>query len=149
MQCLQFQVLLVPRHWWHYVESIDPITISINSWIELVFFFLCHGDVALPCLHGHLSLACQVQHYWVFCIQRLEREVPLCIHLFLKSYPRFQIWSPSSAEITCRFTSVRQTIKHKLNFSCPISYRLTSFVLNRGQQNSNFTSRTCLHAKLN
>ncbi|XP_035187811.1 HSPB1-associated protein 1 [Oxyura jamaicensis] len=29
------QVLLVPRHWWHYVESIDPITISINSWIEL------------------------------------------------------------------------------------------------------------------
>ncbi|XP_065527518.1 HSPB1-associated protein 1 isoform X3 [Lathamus discolor] len=30
-----FQVLLVPRHWWHYVESIDPITISINSWIEL------------------------------------------------------------------------------------------------------------------
>ncbi|NWI62012.1 HBAP1 protein, partial [Todus mexicanus] len=30
-----FQVLLVPRHWWHYVESIDPITVSINSWIEL------------------------------------------------------------------------------------------------------------------
>ncbi|XP_061226084.1 HSPB1-associated protein 1 isoform X1 [Neopsephotus bourkii] len=29
------QVLFVPRHWWHYVESIDPITISINSWIEL------------------------------------------------------------------------------------------------------------------
>ncbi|NXX11978.1 HBAP1 protein, partial [Podargus strigoides] len=29
------QVLLVPRHWWHYVESIDPITVSINSWIEL------------------------------------------------------------------------------------------------------------------
>uniref|UniRef100_A0A8D0F7N5 HSPB1 associated protein 1 n=1 Tax=Strix occidentalis caurina TaxID=311401 RepID=A0A8D0F7N5_STROC len=28
-------VLLVPRHWWHYVESIDPITVSINSWIEL------------------------------------------------------------------------------------------------------------------
>ncbi|XP_053259768.1 HSPB1-associated protein 1 isoform X3 [Podarcis raffonei] len=30
-----FQVLFVPRHWWHYVESIDPITVSINSWIEL------------------------------------------------------------------------------------------------------------------
>uniref|UniRef100_A0A8C6WE03 HSPB1-associated protein 1 n=1 Tax=Nannospalax galili TaxID=1026970 RepID=A0A8C6WE03_NANGA len=29
------QVLFVPRHWWHYVESIDPVTISINSWIEL------------------------------------------------------------------------------------------------------------------
>lgn len=35
-----FQVLFVPRHWWHYVESIDPVTVSINSWIELVFFFL-------------------------------------------------------------------------------------------------------------
>ncbi|KAI1237311.1 hypothetical protein IHE44_0014576 [Lamprotornis superbus] len=30
------QVLLVPRHWWHYVESIDPVTVSINSWIELI-----------------------------------------------------------------------------------------------------------------
>ncbi|XP_034417459.1 HSPB1-associated protein 1 homolog [Cyclopterus lumpus] len=29
------QVLYVPRHWWHYVESLDPITVSINSWIEL------------------------------------------------------------------------------------------------------------------
>ncbi|NWU98729.1 HBAP1 protein, partial [Upupa epops] len=29
------QVLLLPRHWWHYVESIDPLTVSINSWIEL------------------------------------------------------------------------------------------------------------------
>nr|XP_014348744.1 PREDICTED: HSPB1-associated protein 1 [Latimeria chalumnae] len=29
------QVLFVPRHWWHYVESLDPITVSINSWIEL------------------------------------------------------------------------------------------------------------------
>ncbi|KAM5281103.1 HSPB1-associated protein 1 [Ctenodactylus gundi] len=28
------QVLFVPRHWWHYVESIDPVTVSINSWIE-------------------------------------------------------------------------------------------------------------------
>lgn len=34
-----FQVLFVPRHWWHYVESIDPVTVSINSWIELVLFF--------------------------------------------------------------------------------------------------------------
>ncbi|XP_035310420.1 HSPB1-associated protein 1 isoform X2 [Cricetulus griseus] len=30
------QVLFVPRHWWHYVESIDPVTVSINSWIELL-----------------------------------------------------------------------------------------------------------------
>ncbi|KAM4888938.1 HSPB1-associated protein 1 isoform 6-T6 [Thomomys bottae] len=30
-----FQVLFVPRHWWHYVESIDPVSVSINSWIEL------------------------------------------------------------------------------------------------------------------
>ncbi|KAL1788247.1 HSPB1-associated protein 1 [Sigmodon hispidus] len=29
------QVLFVPRHWWHYVESIDPVTVSINSWIEM------------------------------------------------------------------------------------------------------------------
>ncbi|XP_049734092.1 HSPB1-associated protein 1 [Elephas maximus indicus] len=29
------QVLFVPRHWWHYVESVDPVTVSINSWIEL------------------------------------------------------------------------------------------------------------------
>uniref|UniRef100_A0A3Q2PLN2 Hspb associated protein 1 n=1 Tax=Fundulus heteroclitus TaxID=8078 RepID=A0A3Q2PLN2_FUNHE len=29
------QVLYVPRHWWHYVESIDAITVSVNSWIEL------------------------------------------------------------------------------------------------------------------
>ncbi|XP_070832397.1 HSPB1-associated protein 1 homolog [Chaetodon trifascialis] len=29
------QVLYVPRHWWHYVESADPITVSVNSWIEL------------------------------------------------------------------------------------------------------------------
>ncbi|XP_041940615.1 HSPB1-associated protein 1 homolog isoform X1 [Alosa sapidissima] len=29
------QVLLVPRHWWHYVESVDSVTVSINSWIEL------------------------------------------------------------------------------------------------------------------
>ncbi|KAJ1190138.1 hypothetical protein NDU88_006877 [Pleurodeles waltl] len=28
-------VLFVPRHWWHYVESIDPLTVSVNSWIEL------------------------------------------------------------------------------------------------------------------
>uniref|UniRef100_UPI0037E974E5 HSPB1-associated protein 1 homolog n=1 Tax=Semicossyphus pulcher TaxID=241346 RepID=UPI0037E974E5 len=29
------QVLYVPRHWWHYVESVDPITVSVNSWMEL------------------------------------------------------------------------------------------------------------------
>ncbi|KAI9534442.1 hypothetical protein NQZ68_012675, partial [Dissostichus eleginoides] len=29
------QVLYVPRHWWHYVESLDPITVSVNSWIEM------------------------------------------------------------------------------------------------------------------
>ncbi|XP_054642356.1 HSPB1-associated protein 1 homolog [Dunckerocampus dactyliophorus] len=29
------QVLYVPRHWWHYVESVDAITVSVNSWIEL------------------------------------------------------------------------------------------------------------------
>lgn len=95
------------------------------------------------------SLACQVQPYWVCCIQRLVREEPLGIQFFLKILPRFQIWSANSAEITCKFTSIRQTIKHKLNFSCPVSYGLASFVLNRGWQNSSFTSSTCLHAKLN
>ncbi|XP_072326059.1 HSPB1-associated protein 1 homolog isoform X2 [Scyliorhinus torazame] len=29
------EVLFVPRHWWHYVESLDPVTVSVNSWIEL------------------------------------------------------------------------------------------------------------------
>ncbi|XP_024142132.1 HSPB1-associated protein 1 homolog [Oryzias melastigma] len=29
------QVLYVPRHWWHYVESVDPVTVSVNTWIEL------------------------------------------------------------------------------------------------------------------
>ncbi|KAM3862256.1 HSPB1-associated protein 1 homolog [Diretmus argenteus] len=29
------QVLYVPRHWWHYVESVDPVTVSVNSWIDL------------------------------------------------------------------------------------------------------------------
>ncbi|CAL9689757.1 unnamed protein product [Knipowitschia caucasica] len=29
------QVLFVPRHWWHYVESLSPVTVSVNSWIEL------------------------------------------------------------------------------------------------------------------
>ncbi|XP_020786899.2 LOW QUALITY PROTEIN: HSPB1-associated protein 1 homolog [Boleophthalmus pectinirostris] len=29
------QVLFVPRHWWHYVESVDPVTVSVNTWIEL------------------------------------------------------------------------------------------------------------------
>lgn len=29
-------MLYVPRHWWHYVESLDPITVSVNSWIDLV-----------------------------------------------------------------------------------------------------------------
>ncbi|XP_037542711.1 HSPB1-associated protein 1 homolog [Nematolebias whitei] len=29
------QVLFVPRHWWHYVESVDPLTVSVNTWIEL------------------------------------------------------------------------------------------------------------------
>ncbi|NP_001003777.1 HSPB1-associated protein 1 homolog [Danio rerio] len=29
------QVLFVPRHWWHYVESVDPVTVSVNSWIEM------------------------------------------------------------------------------------------------------------------
>ncbi|XP_030199567.1 HSPB1-associated protein 1 homolog isoform X2 [Gadus morhua] len=29
------QVLYVPRHWWHYVESLDTVTVSVNTWIEL------------------------------------------------------------------------------------------------------------------
>ncbi|KAJ3592269.1 hypothetical protein NHX12_007397 [Muraenolepis orangiensis] len=29
------QVLYVPRHWWHYVESLDPVTVSVNTWVEL------------------------------------------------------------------------------------------------------------------
>lgn len=33
---LSAQVLYVPRHWWHYVESVDPITVSVNSWVDMV-----------------------------------------------------------------------------------------------------------------
>lgn len=44
--CFLPQVLYVPRHWWHYVESVDPVTVSVNSWIELV---------GLPPLHSRLS----------------------------------------------------------------------------------------------
>uniref|UniRef100_A0A8C5QM78 HSPB1 associated protein 1 n=1 Tax=Leptobrachium leishanense TaxID=445787 RepID=A0A8C5QM78_9ANUR len=29
------QVLFVPSRWWHYVESVDDITVSVNTWIEL------------------------------------------------------------------------------------------------------------------
>ncbi|XP_007227984.3 HSPB1-associated protein 1 homolog isoform X3 [Astyanax mexicanus] len=29
------QVLFVPRHWWHYVESVDPVTVSVNSWMDM------------------------------------------------------------------------------------------------------------------
>ncbi|XP_071418983.1 HSPB1-associated protein 1 isoform X1 [Pithys albifrons albifrons] len=41
------EVLLVPRHWWHYVESIDPITVSINSWIELFCRSAFRGNMFL------------------------------------------------------------------------------------------------------
>lgn len=27
-------VLFVPKHWWHFVSSLDLLTISINSWLE-------------------------------------------------------------------------------------------------------------------
>ncbi|CAF3339253.1 unnamed protein product [Rotaria socialis] len=27
-------VLFVPKHWWHFVSSLDTITISVNSWLE-------------------------------------------------------------------------------------------------------------------
>ncbi|KAM3917224.1 HSPB1-associated protein 1 [Leptodactylus fuscus] len=29
------QVLVVPQRWWHYVESVDDVTVSVNSWLEL------------------------------------------------------------------------------------------------------------------
>lgn len=51
MTTFLFQVLFVPQHWWHYVESIDPITISINSWIELVLSFLSHCYAGLQFKH--------------------------------------------------------------------------------------------------
>jgi len=28
-------VLYVPHNWWHFVESVSEVTISLNSWIEL------------------------------------------------------------------------------------------------------------------
>ncbi|XP_075685160.1 HSPB1-associated protein 1 isoform X4 [Rhinoderma darwinii] len=32
------QVLVVPRRWWHYVESVDDVTVSVNSWLELIMY---------------------------------------------------------------------------------------------------------------
>ena len=30
-------LLYVPRHWWHYVESVgEEPTVSINTWVEIV-----------------------------------------------------------------------------------------------------------------
>lgn len=49
------QVLYVPRHWWHYVESVDPVTVSVNSWIELVS--LPHCTPALVPSRSHSQLA--------------------------------------------------------------------------------------------
>ena len=34
------EVLFVPKHWWHYVESISD-SISVNTWIDLVSIKLC------------------------------------------------------------------------------------------------------------
>lgn len=42
------QVLYVPRHWWHYVESVDPITVSVNSWIDLVRTQILHENDEKP-----------------------------------------------------------------------------------------------------
>ncbi|XP_043360873.1 HSPB1-associated protein 1 isoform X3 [Dermochelys coriacea] len=53
------QVLFVPRHWWHYVESIDPITVSINSWIELVK--ATSHEINLQYLNGALSAYLEYQ----------------------------------------------------------------------------------------
>jgi len=32
------EVLVVPKHWWHYVENLEP-SVSINTWVELVSNF--------------------------------------------------------------------------------------------------------------
>ncbi|XP_037768443.1 HSPB1-associated protein 1 isoform X3 [Chelonia mydas] len=53
------QVLFVPRHWWHYVESIDPITVSINSWIELVE--ATSHEINLQYLNGAMSAYLEYQ----------------------------------------------------------------------------------------
>ena len=41
--------LFVPRHWWHYVECLEP-AVSVNTWIDLVYTYmyvlfttLCHA----------------------------------------------------------------------------------------------------------
>ena len=44
------QVLYVPRHWWHYVESLDAVTVSVNTWIELVRELT---PTSLPTQHTH------------------------------------------------------------------------------------------------
>ena len=32
------EVLYVPRHWWHFVECLEPC-ISVNTWVEMVRAF--------------------------------------------------------------------------------------------------------------
>ncbi|XP_030435724.1 HSPB1-associated protein 1 isoform X4 [Gopherus evgoodei] len=53
------QVLFVPRHWWHYVESVDPITVSINSWIELAE--ATSHEINLQYLNGAISAYLEYQ----------------------------------------------------------------------------------------
>lgn len=66
-------LLYVPRHWWHYVESIeeDP-TVSINTWVELVGLFkLSVYALTYPCprlipsftQHSIIGMDKAV-HYW-------------------------------------------------------------------------------------
>lgn len=72
------------------MESIDPITVSINSWIELVFSFLCHGDVAFLSLHELVPCLPASSLLGLLCSEVGEGRA-LMETVFLKNFPGFQI----------------------------------------------------------
>ena len=45
------EVLYVPKHWWHLVESLDT-SISVNTWVEMVRVAYVVLNVRLPAAYA-------------------------------------------------------------------------------------------------
>lgn len=60
-------VLVVPRHWWHYVENLTT-AISINMWIPLVSYVRARCLLTvLTAVHSRLTGigSIRLRRYWV------------------------------------------------------------------------------------